>query len=72
MVITNSLLNLSNINPTKILRYLDNLKVKVKSCSLFYYANHKINVFKKVIDKFYNGEFDSKTINLLKNCNNQN
>lgn len=40
--------------------------------TLFYYADPKIDVFKKAIDQFYNGEFDSKTINFLKNCNKQN
>ncbi len=62
--ISQALLNLNTNNPTEVLGYPDDLKVK--SCmTLFYYANPRINIFKKVIDKFYNGEFDDKTILLL-------
>ena len=63
--ITNSLLNLKSNNIREILDYPDNLKVK--SCmTLFYYANPNILVFKKVIDKYYDGNFDNQTISLLK------
>ena len=37
--------------------------------TLFYYADSSIDVFKKVIDKFYNGEFAPKTISVIeKDC----
>ena len=64
--IAQALLDLSNNNPTDILGYPDDLKVK--SCmTLFYFVNPKIDVFKKVIDKLYNGEFDINTMALLYN-----
>ena len=34
--------------------------------TLFYYANPNIKIFKKVLDKFYNGEFDNNTIEIIK------
>ena len=34
--------------------------------TLFNYADQSILIFKKVIDKYYNGEFDNKTIALIK------
>ncbi len=41
--------------------------LKVKSCmTLFNLAYPENIIFKKIIDKFYNGEFDSKTILFLK------
>ncbi len=62
--ISEALLNLDN-NIIDILGYPDNLKVK--SCmTLFYYANPNIKIFKKVLDKFYNGEFDNNTIEIIK------
>lgn len=64
--ISQALLDLDNNNPTEILGYPDDLKVK--SCmTLFYYTDPSINVFKDVIDKFYNGEIDINTINLIEN-----
>ncbi len=65
--ISEALLKLDD-NITDILGYPDDLKVK--SCmTLFYYADSSIEVFKKVIDKFYNGEFDNNTIKIIeKDC----
>lgn len=41
--------------------------LKLKSCmTLFYIVDPSINVFNSVIEKFYNGELDINTINLLK------
>lgn len=50
----------------KIFYYPDNLKLK-SSMTLFYMANtdKKIHLFKKVIDKFFDGKFDEKTLFLL-------
>ena len=62
--ITEALLNLENKDIVEVLGYPDNLKVK--SCmTLFYYASNN-EIFKKVIDKFYNGEFDINTVKLIK------
>ena len=48
-----------------IMGYPDNLKLC--SCmTLFYEADPNIDVFKKVIDKFYNGNFDENTLNIIK------
>ena len=65
--ISEALLKLDD-NITDILGYPDNLKVK--SCmTLFYYADSNIEIFKKVIDKFYSGEFDNNTIKIIeKDC----
>lgn len=65
--ITKALLSLENNDIEDVFGYPDNLKVK--SCmTLFYYASNN-EIFKKVIDKFYNGEFDINTIKLIKSTN---
>ncbi len=47
-----------------ILGYIDALKLN--SCmTLFNYIDPSIDIFSKIIDKFYNGKKDSKTLNLL-------
>lgn len=66
--ISQALLNLNTNNPTEVLGYPDDLKVK--SCmTLFYCANPQITIFEEVIKKFYNGEFDDTTILLLNGAN---
>ena len=66
--ISEALLNLESNNPNEILDYPDDLKVK--SCmTLFHYADPSIKIFKRVLDKFYNGEFDTNTIEFIeKDC----
>lgn len=62
--ISNALLSLNSCNATEILGYPDDLKLK--SCmTLFNYANPTIEVFSKVLDKFFNGQKDIKTLELL-------
>ena len=68
----NNLIEISNAlyqindNISNILGYPDDLKLK--SCmTLFSYADPSIDIFNKIIDKFYNGEQDSKTLELLNN-----
>lgn len=62
--ITKALLDLDTNNPLEVLGFPDNLKVN--SCmTLFYYADPSINLFKDVIDKFYDGKMDENTINIL-------
>lgn len=57
-----------NNNIKKIVGYPDYLKVK--SCmTLFSYVDPTIDIFQKVIDKFYHGQKDEITINLLNKKN---
>ncbi|MBQ6547068.1 MAG: DUF1810 domain-containing protein [Bacilli bacterium] len=66
--ISEALYELNN-NIVNIFGYTDS--IKVRSCmTLFHYADPSIEIFKKVIDKFYDGEFDNLTINKLKNGKN--
>ena len=51
----------------RIMGYPDNIKLK-SSMSLFYTVSRK-EIFKHVLDKFFSGEFDEKTISLLENKN---
>lgn len=61
--ISNALLELKNNNPVIILGYPDNLKLQ-SSMTLFYVAS-KNKVFKQVIDKFYDGQFDKNTLRII-------
>lgn len=62
--ISNALLELDN-KIENILGIPDNLKLQ--SCmTLFELVDSKEKVFKEIIDKFYDGKRDLKTINLLK------
>lgn len=50
-----------------ILGYTDALKLN--SCmTLFNYIDPSIEIFKGIIDKFYNGAIDKRTISLLSKC----
>lgn len=66
----NNLVEISNAlyrvddNIDNILDYPDDLKLK--SCmTLFNYVNPAIEIFSKIIDKFYGGELDLNTIDIL-------
>ena len=68
----NNLIEISKVlyelddNISNILGYPDDLKLK--SCmTLFNYADPSIDIFNKIIDKFYNGEKDLNTIKILEN-----
>lgn len=68
----NNLIEISNAlyqindNISNILGYPDDLKLK--SCmTLFNYVDPTNEIFSKIIDKFYNGEKDSKTLEFLNN-----
>ena len=61
--ISNALLELKNNNPVIILGYPDNLKLQ-SSMTLFYVVS-KNKVFKHVIDKFYDGQFDKNTLRII-------
>ena len=57
------MLNIESNNPTIIFGSPDDLKLK-SSMTLFYLATNEKR-FKKVLDKYYNGELDQKTLDLL-------
>ena len=69
--ITSKLLELETDDPEEVFGYIDALKLR-SSMTLFSEAekqrdlkNPKTEVFDKVIDKYYNGEYDSLTLNIL-------
>ncbi len=62
--ITNALLELDNNDPLDVMGYPDHLKLC--SCmTLFDYVSDN-NIFMKVLDKYYHGKKDQKTLKLLK------
>ena len=66
--ITNALLNLNEDDPLKIMGSPDDLKLK--SCmTLFAKISGDNSIFHKAINKFFNGEFDEKTILMLSQLN---
>lgn len=62
--ISNALLSLESSDPYQVMGYPDNRKLN-SSMTLFYIVSGN-PVFKKVIDKFYNGQLDSFTVEKLK------
>ena len=62
--ISEELLKIKNKTVVEILGFPDCYKLK-SSMTLFYLASNN-ELFKKVIDKYYNGELDDLTINMLK------
>ena len=62
--ISNTLLNLKSNNAYEIFGYPDNLKLK-SSMTLFDYIEPN-SIFKKVLNKFYDGQLDEMTLTLLK------
>ena len=63
--ISEVLLELNNNNATEIFSYPDDLKLK--SCmTLFSEIAPEIDVFDKVLEKFFSGKKDNKTVELLK------
>ena len=61
--ITEALLNLRENDARKVMGYPDDLKLK-SSMTLFYVVSGRA-VFKRVLDKYYFGELDEKTVSLL-------
>lgn len=62
--ISTELLFLDETDPLRIFGYTDSLKLC--SCmTLFYEVSHNF-IFKRVLDKFFGGEADSLTLNMLK------
>lgn len=64
--ITNELLLLNENNANKIFGNPDDLKLK--SCMTLFVSvdTSEENLFNKVLEKFFNGNFDEKTLNLVK------
>ena len=64
--ISEELLKLSENNPVVVMNgEIDAMKLK-SSMTLFAYISEKNSVFHKVLEKFFGGGFDEKTINLIK------
>ncbi len=62
--ISEALLSLDSSDPLVVMGYPDNLKLR--SCmTLFEYVAPEIDVFGNVLDKFYSGVRDERTIELL-------
>lgn len=61
--ITEELLKLDEDNISAIMGYLDDIKLK-SSMTLFYLVSGN-EIFKAVIDKYFDGELDAKTIAIL-------
>src|SRR5690606_7488607 len=63
--ISTELLNLQTNNPVEVFGSVDSLKLK-SSMTLFSLLEHSDPVFQKVLDKFYGGQKDRNTVQLLK------
>ena len=62
--ITKLLSDLNENNANKIFGHPDDLKLR-SSITLFYLVSNKNEIFKSIIDKYFNGFFCEKTIQLL-------
>ena len=62
--ISEALLNLDNDNATQIMGSPDDMKLK-SSMTLFACADPENAVFEKVLEKFYNGHKDGRTLKML-------
>ena len=63
--ISEALLALESNNPTQVMGYPDDLKLK-SSMTLFAEVAPDIPVFEQVLQKFFSGEKDSRTLQLLR------
>ena len=64
--ISEALLSINNSNAEDVMGYPDDRKLK--SCmTLFAEVEPEVDVFKKVLDKFFAGEKDKKTLEILNN-----
>ena len=62
--ISDALLQLSSNDPTYVMGYPDDLKLR-SSMTLFAEAEPECEVFQKVLDKYYGGRKDSRTLEIL-------
>ena len=63
--ISNALLVLDNCDPSDVMGYPDDLKLR-SSMTLFSLADPECTVFRDVLDKFYDGREDPRTIALCR------
>lgn len=63
--ITKEVLALETDDPVEVFGEVDALKLN-SSMTLFDYVSEEDNVFKDVIDKFYDGKKDEKTLQLIR------
>lgn len=64
--ISQALLEVDSNDATAVMGWADDLKLK-SSMTLFALAKPQCGVFQKVLDKFFRGEKDQKTIEILQN-----
>lgn len=64
LTICQELLNLQTSDAEEVFGWIDSMKLK-SSMTLFTLADPEELVFKQVLDKFFNGEFDEKTIEIV-------
>ena len=63
--ISQALLEVASDDATEVMGWPDNLKLK-SSMTLFALAKPECEVFQKVLDKYFQGERDQRTIEILK------
>jgi uncharacterized protein (DUF1810 family) len=63
--ISEALLHVKSDDATKVMGWPDDMKLK-SSMTLFALAKPECEVFQKVLDKFFHGERDRRTIEILK------
>lgn len=64
LTICQELLNLQISDAEEVFGWIDSIKLK-SSMTLFALADQEEAVFKQVLDKFFNGEFDERTIEIV-------
>lgn len=65
--ISQALLDINSSDATAVMGRPDDVKLR-SSMTLFALAQPECEVFRKVLDKFYGGEKDGKTIEILSRC----
>ena len=64
--ITGVLLDIDSDDPSEVMGYPDDLKLR-SSMTLFAETAPEYDVFQKVLDKYFHGEKDTKTLRILRN-----
>lgn len=64
--ISEALLEVGSNDADEVMGWPDNLKLK-SSMTLFALAKPECETFQKVLDKFFHGEMDQKTVEILQN-----
>lgn len=65
--ICSALLSLDKDNPTEVMGKPDDRKLQ-SSMTLFDAATESLDVFKRVLDKYYQGRKDKRTLGMLEQC----